>query len=339
MLKKNFNELQGKAYEMKKLMALVAAFAMSATIEAASAQFAYQGVLRDANNAVMTGTKQIELRLYDVASGGTALWGRAYAVQLDDNGLFNIEVSDATGSPLSGVSGNSLDVVFAKTDTIYIGIKVQYSSGEIVPRQKLLPVPFAAVASNVSRASGDFTVSGKLTAKSATFSGNLTASSMNVTGSTRAGSITTSGDATITGDLTVGGAISGFGTVPIGGIIMWSGRADNLPPGWSLCDGLDGRPDLRGRFVLGAGGKYGVKATGGAEQVTLTIEQIPSHQHSFSFTGAGLAGWWENANTFYDLTGTYSGNKNTVNTDPAGGGQPHENMPPYYALCFIIRTN
>lgn len=324
---------------MKKLIVLMVALAMAATLEAVPAQFAYQGVLRDANNAVMSGTKQVELRLYSVSSGGTAQWGRTYNVQLDSNGLFNIEVSDATGSPISGGPTATLDSVFAKTDTIYIGITVKGTSGEIVPRQKLLPVPFAAVASNVSRASGDFTVVGKLTAKSATFSGSLTAASMNVTGSTSAGALTTSGAATITGDLTVGGTISGYGTVPLGGIIMWSGRSDRIPVGWALCDGQNSTPDLRGRFVLGAGGGYGVGTQGGSETVTLTVAQMPSHQHGFSYKGAGMAGVWENKNTFFDRTGNYSGNNNAITTDATGGNQPHPNMPPYYALCFIMRTN
>ncbi len=324
---------------MKKLMVLMAALAVAATLEAVPAQFAYQGVLRDENNAVMSGTKTLELRLYNVPSGGSALWGRTYNVQLGDGGLFNIEVSDATGTLIPGGPTTSLDSVFANTDTIYIGITVKNTSGEIVPRQKLLPVPFAAVASNVSRASGDFTVVGKLTAKSATFSGSLTASSMNVTGSTSAGALTTSEDATVTGNLTVGGTISGFGTVPLGGIIMWSGKANMIPDGWALCDGQYGTPDLRGRFVLGVGGSYGVGATGGSETVTLTVEQMPSHQHGFSYRGAGMAGAWQNSNTFFDRTGNYPGNSNSITTDAAGGNQPHPNMPPYYALCFIMRTN
>ncbi len=324
---------------MKKLMVLMAALAVAATLEAVPAQFAYQGVLRDENNAVMSGTKTLELRLYNVPSGGSALWGRTYNVQLGDGGLFNIEVSDATGTPISGGPTATLDSVFAKSDPIYIGITVKNTSGEIVPRQKLLPVPFAAVASNVSRASGDFTVLGKLTAKSATFSGSLTASSMNVTGSTSAGALTTSEDATVTGNLTVGGTISGFGTVPLGGIIMWSGKANMIPDGWALCDGQYGTPDLRGRFVLGVGGSYGVGATGGSETVTLTVEQMPSHQHGFSYRGAGMAGVWQESNTFFDRTGSYPKYNNTITTDATGGNQPHPNMPPYYALCFIMRTN
>lgn len=68
--------------------------------------------------------------------------------------------------------------------------------------------------------------------------------------------------------------------VPTGGIIMWSGAVTAIPTGWTLCDGLNGTPDLRDRFVVGAGGTYAVGAVGGAAAVTLTAAQIPSHAHS-----------------------------------------------------------
>ena len=322
---------------MKKLTILMTAFAMAATLMAASAQFAYQGVLKDTNGAALTGTKTVELRLYGEPTGGTALWGRTYHVQLDANGLFNIEVSDNTGTEISGLT-DALDHVFAETETIYIGIKVLNSSGEITPRQKLLPVPFAAVAANVSRASGDFTIGGNLTAASAAFSGSLSASSLNVTHSASVVSLST-GEVTVTGDLTVGGTISGFGTVPVGGIIMWSGAQNNLPAGWQLCDGSNGTPDLRGKFVLGAGGKYAVSAQGGAEAVTLTLENIPSHNHRYTFKGSGIAGASNSDNLFYRVGATGS---NTAYTDYVGGRNgttvPHDNMPPYWALCFIMRV-
>lgn len=70
------------------------------------------------------------------------------------------------------------------------------------------------------------------------------------------------------------------GGVPRGGIIMWSGAANAIPPGWALCDGANGRPDLRGRFIIGAGGVYNPGDTGGAESVTLTEAQMPAHTHA-----------------------------------------------------------
>jgi microcystin-dependent protein len=75
--------------------------------------------------------------------------------------------------------------------------------------------------------------------------------------------------------------------VPSGGIILWSGSAGSIPSGWFLCDGSNGTPDLRNRFVVGAGSSYAVGATGGADSVTLSTSQIPSHSHSFSATTGG----------------------------------------------------
>src|SRR5690606_35053309 len=71
---------------------------------------------------------------------------------------------------------------------------------------------------------------------------------------------------------------SGIG-VPSGVIMMWSGSTSTIPAGWFLCNGSNGTPDLRNRFIVGAGSTYGVGATGGANEVTLTESQIPSHSH------------------------------------------------------------
>ncbi|KAB1065517.1 hypothetical protein [Salibacter halophilus] len=79
---------------------------------------------------------------------------------------------------------------------------------------------------------------------------------------------------------------SGPGVVPQGGIIMWKGSTNNIPQGYALCDGTNGTPDLRGRFVVGAGGGYAVNDTGGSNDVTLNSTQTPlkNHNHSVSLT-------------------------------------------------------
>ena len=65
-----------------------------------------------------------------------------------------------------------------------------------------------------------------------------------------------------------------------GMIIMYQGNT--APSGWGLCDGQGGRPDLRNRFVVGAGDAYNLNATGGSNSVTLSTANLPSHNHSFS---------------------------------------------------------
>ncbi|HOW96894.1 MAG TPA: tail fiber protein [Kiritimatiellia bacterium] len=127
------------------------------------------------------------------------------------------------------------------------------------------------------------------------------------------------------------------GTIPIGGIIAWSGAVTNVPDSWALCDGgtYSGQvtPDLRNRFILGAGGVYARGDAGGTNQVTLTIDEIPSHSHG------GIRDKGENSAYHATETGGYFWkHDNWKNTDNTGGGHPHENMPPYYALCYIMRV-
>ena len=333
----------------KKMIALVAALSMASTLMAAAA-FPYQGILRNQDGSEITERNQtVEIYLYDAPTGGNKLWGHSFSVLLDEEGLFNIEVSDSNGTKIGSLN-NSLDNVLAVNQNIFISLKVSNTTGEILPRQKLLPVPFAAVASNVSSASGNFTVTGTLTAKSAAVTQGLTANTMTVSGAASAGLVTTTGNATVSGNLTVSGTISGFGIAPVGTIIMWSQAT--IPNGWSLCNGqtVNGikTPDLRGRFIVGAGGTgYNLGNIGGAEKVALTISEMPKHRHSYSFTGADFAGAWKKDNFFYNQSRKYTDLTNTKDTDyvggPSGGAegsaQAHENRPPYYAIYFIMRTN
>jgi len=136
--------------------------------------------------------------------------------------------------------------------------------------------------------------------------------------------------------------------IPSGGIIMWSG-AENLIGssasggtglGWYLCNGSNGTPDLRNRFVVGAGsgGSYSVNDTGGANTVTLSINEMPAHDHDTDLDGYKVFATGPNAMGFigYGGPGGYPGGY--VNMQNTGGGQAHENRPPYYALCYIMKS-
>src|SRR6056297_3350468 len=68
--------------------------------------------------------------------------------------------------------------------------------------------------------------------------------------------------------------------IPSGGIILWSGLLTSIPTGWSLCDGSNGTPDLRNRFVVGAGDQYSRNDIGGSDTVQLTEGELPSHSHN-----------------------------------------------------------
>lgn len=95
--------------------------------------------------------------------------------------------------------------------------------------------------------------------------------------------------------------------IPTGVILLWSGSIATIPGGWALCNGSNGTPDLRDRFVVGAGSTYSVGDTGGANTVTLDATQIPSHTHTVTTTGSTSS---ENAHshTFSGTTGNMSAN-------------------------------
>ena len=121
--------------------------------------------------------------------------------------------------------------------------------------------------------------------------------------------------------------------VPPGVIVMWSGSIAEIPTGWSLCDGTDGTPDLTDRFVVGAGSSYAIGDSGGADSVTLTESEMPEHDH-FVPGDTNTAGADEDFVTYQANSGDRTDQRIT---DPAGGDEPHENRPPYYALAYIMK--
>jgi microcystin-dependent protein len=111
--------------------------------------------------------------------------------------------------------------------------------------------------------------------------------------------------------------------LPTNSVIMWAGSILSIPSGWALCDGTGGRPDLRDRFIVGAGSTYAIGATGGANTVTLTTDQIPSHTHTGSGTTASAnidhthSGTSDNTNISHTHTG--SGTTSAVSNDHSHG--------------------
>ena len=71
-------------------------------------------------------------------------------------------------------------------------------------------------------------------------------------------------------------------SIPKGTILSWYGKSSNIPEGFALCDGTKGTPDLRNRFLVGAGSNYALGDTGGEDQVFLTWQQIGNHYHYWS---------------------------------------------------------
>ena len=133
-----------------------------------------------------------------------------------------------------------------------------------------------------------------------------------------------------------GSALTGIESFITGMIILWSGAADAIPSGFVLCDGNNSTPNLSGRFVVGydaSNSDYDVNDTGGSESVTLTLNQIPAHTHNINLA---VRSFYQEPRNFG--VGTDGSANNSEDTGSTGGGQSHENRPPYYALCYIMKT-
>jgi hypothetical protein len=131
----------------------------------------------------------------------------------------------------------------------------------------------------------------------------------------------------ITGNLTVN---KNFNFMPRNSIVIWSGPSNQIPNGWLLCDGTNDTPDLRSRFIMGATNSTG--QTGGAESITLTVNNLPPHQHNFNDLNAyGGGGCYHGGDDWdqYVQGGT---------TSSTGGGQAISLLPPYYALAYIMKS-
>lgn len=128
-------------------------------------------------------------------------------------------------------------------------------------------------------------------------------------------------------------AIASIQIIPPGIITMWSGSSDNIPSGWALCNGENNTPNLQDKFVLGAGPVHNPGDTGGEETVTLTIEQMPEHSHQYQLRGFNEYYGPGSKTEVFRLPG----DTNNSQTSVCGGGTAHNNMPPYYALCYIMK--
>ena len=120
-------------------------------------------------------------------------------------------------------------------------------------------------------------------------------------------------------------------TIPSGTILMWYGTEETISAGWQICDGTNETPDLRDKFIIGAGSTYTLNATGGAATHTLDVTEIPSHNHTVPLDTT----WYVNGNG--NSTGGNLRDNGPVNSSYTGGGAAHNNLPPYYAIYYIMK--
>lgn len=161
-----------------------------------------------------------------------------------------------------------------------------------------------------------------------------------------------------------------------GMIMMFYGDVNDIPDGWALCDGNNGRPDLRNRFIVGVGSDYVLGDVGGSDYLTgtittsggshshgdtgstvLTEANMPLHSHNVGYRGSNAS---TSGNDQDFVTAQNDGRldgqiatseagsavpEGHSHTTSEGGAHTHEavadldNRPPYYALYFIIKTD
>ena len=192
-----------------------------------------------------------------------------------------------------------------------------------------------------------------------------------------AGGLEIPGNLTVTGNINSSGTISGVGTAPIGSIIMWSGNRVTLPSNWKFCDGTTHNgiptPDLRNRFVVGAtihadgttinsdtfnpranngwplystieGGSW--THTGGNKDAILVshshgvTDPGHFHQQSSNSHGGDYGGSWYRSRRddgYYTAVLNTEAKTTGISINTAGSSGTNQNLPPYYALAYIMR--
>ena len=152
--------------------------------------------------------------------------------------------------------------------------------------------------------------------------------------------------------------------IPSGGIIIWSGSVASVPSGWYLCNGSNGTPDLRDRFVVGAGSTYAVADTGGSANAIVvshthtatstvtdsghthlngicddsTVPFLSPSTSGLSGSGGLVQGAGETRNYQGVTSSSSTGITVATTTASAGSSGTNANLPPYYALAYIMKA-
>jgi len=279
----------------------------------------YQGRLTDQTGAgAAAGTYVVQFRLWDsptATATNDLVWAQQQTVTVQANGGFSTILGSSSGSQVSGATPqvNDLSLAFGQTNR-YIGVTVTSSNGvaipapsEILPRQQMMTSPYAFVA----------------------------ATALNVINGIPPGTVLPfAGSAAPTGFLLCDGSAYNGTNYP--GLYAAIGTT------WGTGTGVGSSfnvPDFRSRFLLGAGQGIGltqrsIAGKGGEETHQLSLAEIPAHTHTYAVANQGYSDSHDNPN--WASSGHYSVTGNP-NTSSAGGSQPHNIMPPFAVVNYIIK--
>ena len=324
-------------------------------------------------------------RIYDASTAGNALWTEQHTLTVTGG---NFQVLLGEGAAYASEPKPPLSSIFlgAASSDRHVEVTLKAAGGggsdlTIMPRSRLTPSPWTFLAARARTAAS--LVNHLNAAVISTSSGRVGINKPNPTEALDVAGTITAVSATATSSANLGttvtaNSLSGKGSTPVGSIIMWTGSTP--PSGWALCDGQVASgirtPDLRGRFLMGAGAGTGLTSrtagdTGGEEAHALSLAGMPAHDHFLdpppqSMGGAGwhthehVSGvgssanpwvstfaWWTSGAVggsasiqYTTLSGEHGHlvDPGALDTASVGGGQPHNNMPPFYVLAFIMRV-
>jgi len=291
-----------------------------------------------------------------IAAGSNTITGLTNSNLSGSAGISNANLANST---ISGVSlGSNLNALTFTDYLISGGTYTGATARTVSVAGTSINTGNTLVARDIS---GDFTA-GTVTLSGLTLSGALVLSNTTESIDKDTGCLILQGgigvekNANIGGGVTVTGNVTattfvGNGTIPIGGIIMWSGAIANIPSGWALCNGSSSTPDLRDRFIVGAGSGYAVGGTGGSANATLVSHNHtatstvsdPGHTHTANFNQGGIissggAFGWKDSGTGDRINPNTTGITVATTISTQGSSATNANLPPYYALAFIMRT-
>ena len=260
----------------------------------------FNGVADEARNAVITITGTLSQQRNIIAP----LADKVFTFRNLTTGGFSIQVIGSSGTGVVIPNGATTSVYCDGTNFLPLNTG---AAGNF------------SVSGNLS-VTGTTSLTGALSGTTASFSGAVNSTNSVLSGTPTAP--TAAAGTNTTQIATTAFAIAnGF---PAGGIIMWSGSIASIPTGFALCNGSSGTPDLRDRFIVGAGSTYAVNATGGSASVTpagsisgstggtaITEAQMPKHFHRTwgpwpGYTGPSVPGV-DSPGTSYPGRGVFNG--------------------------------